>query len=180
MKTLIIYASIEGQTRKIAEAIAARIEKTGGQAAVMNIGLGTEYGLERPDGVILCAPVHAGRYPTPFIDFTHREKNWLNTLPSALVSVSLAIRSDIESEREEAKHYSDALLAETGWKPLDIHHAAGALRYTEYDFFKRWIMKRIAKKEGGPVDASRDHEFTDWAKLDAFTDEFTKHMKVKG
>jgi menaquinone-dependent protoporphyrinogen IX oxidase len=34
--------------------------------------------------------------------------------------------------------------------------------YTRYGWFTRWIMKRIAKKEGGPVDTARDHELTDW------------------
>jgi menaquinone-dependent protoporphyrinogen IX oxidase len=34
-------------------------------------------------------------------------------------------------------------------------------------------MKRIAKKAGGPVDASRDYEFTDWKGLDRFAAELS-------
>ena len=64
--------------------------------------------------------------------------------------------------------------AESGWKPAMIHHAAGALRFTQYDFFKRWMMKRIASHENAPTDTSRDHEFTDWTALASFTTDFLK------
>jgi menaquinone-dependent protoporphyrinogen oxidase len=33
-------------------------------------------------------------------------------------------------------------------------------------------LRRIAAKEGGPVDTSQDYEFTDWAALDEFTMDF--------
>ena len=52
------------------------------------------------------------------------------------------------------------------------HNAAGALKYVEYDYFKRWMMKRIAEEEDGPTDTSRDHELTDWPALDEFVDAF--------
>lgn len=172
MKILIAYTSIEGQTRKIAEVIADRIEERGNSAALMNIAGMAEFSLERPDAVILCAPIHAGRYPTPFTDFVHREKDWLNGLPSAFVSVSLSIHSEHADERREAENYPEALKAETGWQPLMHHNAAGALRFTEYDFFKRWMMKRIAEKEGAASNGKQDIEFTDWAALAAFVDQF--------
>ena len=57
-------------------------------------------------------------------------------------------------------------------KPLAIHHAAGALRFTEYDFFKRWIMRSIAEKEGHTVDTGKDIEYTDLAALKDFVEDF--------
>ncbi len=39
-------------------------------------------------------------------------------------------------------------------------------------------MRRIAEKEGGPVDVSKDHELTDWAALDAFTDSFVASLRT--
>ena len=39
---------------------------------------------------------------------------------------------------------------------------AGRLAYTQYGLLKRFVMRRIALKAGGPVDTSRDHEMTDW------------------
>ena len=41
------------------------------------------------------------------------------------------------------------------------------------DFMRRWVMKFMAGAKGAPTDTSKDHEYTDWAKLYAFLDEFT-------
>jgi menaquinone-dependent protoporphyrinogen oxidase len=32
-------------------------------------------------------------------------------------------------------------------------------------------MKRISRKAGGPVDTSRDYEFTDWNRIDQLVDD---------
>ena len=37
-------------------------------------------------------------------------------------------------------------------------------------------MKRISAKEGGPTDMSRDHELTDWARVDTFTRDFAERV----
>ncbi|MCL6708402.1 hypothetical protein M8R20_15480 [Pseudomonas sp. R2.Fl] len=172
MIVLVGYVSIEGQTRKIAETIATQVEKNGDRAVIFNVTSMAEYALERPTAAILCAPIHAGRYPAPFVDFVRREKDWLASVPNAFVSVSLFIHSDLAEERGEAIHFPDALMAETGWIPDRVHHAAGAFRFSEYDFFKRWMMKRMAEREGAPTDAGKDHEFTDWKALGAFVGDF--------
>jgi menaquinone-dependent protoporphyrinogen oxidase len=49
---------------------------------------------------------------------------------------------------------------------------AGALLYTQYGLLKRFIMKLIVKRQGGSTDTSVDHEYTDWAALQRFVDEF--------
>lgn len=174
MKYLVAYATIEGQTRKIAEKIAEAIERGGDHVLIMNVSDMFEYTLEQPDGVILCAPIHASRYPAVFTDFVHRETEWLNAVPSAFVSVSLSIWSDNEEERQEVRQIADALASAAGWTPRLIHHAAGALRYDEYDFFKRWMARRLADHRGAPIDTSKDYEFTDWQALDAFVEDFIK------
>jgi menaquinone-dependent protoporphyrinogen oxidase len=48
---------------------------------------------------------------------------------------------------------------------------AGRLAYTQYGFFKRWIMRAIARREGGSTDTTRDHEYTDWDAVTRFADE---------
>jgi len=177
MIILVGYATLEGQTRKIAEAVASAIESGGNRALLFDVNSGGEYAIERPEAAILCAPVHAARYPAAFKNFVQQEATWLNKIPSAFVSVSMLIRSEFDEEREEAVHFPDALLAETGWTPAQIHHAAGALRYTEYDFFKRWIIRRMAEHENAPTDVTKDHELTDWTALSAFVQEFLASAK---
>ena len=53
---------------------------------------------------------------------------------------------------------------------------AGAIKYTQYGFITRWIMRRIAKKEGGDTDTSRDHEYTDWVQVTRFAEKFLKKV----
>jgi menaquinone-dependent protoporphyrinogen oxidase len=48
---------------------------------------------------------------------------------------------------------------------------AGTLAYSRYNFIIRFVMKRIARKNGAPTDTSRDYELTDWAALDRFVGE---------
>jgi menaquinone-dependent protoporphyrinogen oxidase len=44
------------------------------------------------------------------------------------------------------------------------------MAYTRYNPVVRWVIKRISKRRGGPVDTSRDHEVTDWAQVRRFVD----------
>lgn len=110
---------------------------------------------------------------------THRAQ--LEAMPIVFLSVSLA-EAGAEDPKgspehraksaEGVQHMIDEFLAETNWHPSKIKAVAGALLYTKYNFFIRFIMKRIAAHEGGDTDTSRDYEYTDWAALDHLVDEF--------
>jgi menaquinone-dependent protoporphyrinogen oxidase len=54
---------------------------------------------------------------------------------------------------------------ETHWAPRQILHVAGAFRFTRYDFFKSWAMRRIAKDKKIEVNPHEDLELTDWSAL---------------
>ena len=56
----------------------------------------------------------------------------------------------------------------TAWTPTIRKIVAGALPYTRYNIFKRWMMRRIVRKAGGDTDITRDYEYTDWSDLSAF------------
>lgn len=56
---------------------------------------------------------------------------------------------------------------------------AGALNYAEYDYFKRLLMKMIAKKEGRATDTSLDYEYTDWEEVTIFTNKFINKINQK-
>jgi menaquinone-dependent protoporphyrinogen oxidase len=175
MIILIAFATVEGHTAAIASRIGEQVEAAGHQAILADLSQ-PGFGLPgRIDGAILCAPIHAGRYPQAMVKFVQDWKSELSAVPNALVTVSLAIASQSESEREEAVGYPGQLKTETGFVPQMQHHAAGALKYIEYDFFKRWMMRRIAEREGGPVDTWRDHVLTDWAALEGFVRTFLAH-----
>ncbi len=173
MRILLVYATVEGQTRKIAAHVADRLSGSGHDVTVLDAtAVKSAPAAESFDASILMAPVHVGTFPAPLRHFAKANADLLMARPGAFISVSLAAASADKSEVEEVGEYVEKFSKETGWWPVSIHNAAGALKYTEYDFFRRWMLKRIAEKEGGPTDTSRDHEFTDWNALDAFVDGF--------
>ncbi|MCO6186360.1 flavodoxin domain-containing protein [Rhizobium sp. L1K21] len=179
MKALIIYATVEGQTRKIAETSARYLEENGWSVSLMNVSQQFEFALERPDAVLLMAPVHANDYTSDFIEFVRRESSWLNSVPSAFVSVSLSIHSQFEDERTAVVELPETLSIYTGWRPSMVHHAAGALRFGEYDFFKRLMVRYMATREVKTADKSQNHEFTDWDALKAFVQDFANSVSGK-
>lgn len=178
MKVLVLYATVEGQTKKIAKTLSEEFEA---KSLEVDLTAVSDPGYCEPgtyDAAILCAPIHMGRYPSEFVDYINNWKSSLIGVPTALVTTSLAIASDRADEKEEAEGYPKKLIKKTGWVPTETYNVAGALKYLEYNFFKRWILKRIAQSEGEPTDTSKDHELTDWKALKAFAHNFIKnHIK---
>ncbi len=178
MRALLVYATVEGQTRKIADEAAKYLEDAGWQASVMNAAEPAEFSLERPTAVILLAPVHANDYPEVLIEFIQQEAEWLNSLPTAFISVSLSIHSDFEDEKEAVLALPEALALHTGWQPDMVHHAAGALKFNDYDFFKKWLARHMTTREAKAVDTHQNYEFTDWDAVKSFVLEFAETAKA--
>jgi len=80
---------------------------------------------------------------------------WLAAIPSAFVAVSLTAALKDDKSPGELREMAEAFFRETGWAPAITRNVAGALRYTEYDYFKRLLMKLIARQQGGETDTSR-------------------------
>ena len=64
-----------------------------------------------------------------------------------------------------------------GWKAGQVVCVAGRLAYTQYGLLKRFVMRRIAVKAGGPADTSRDHEMTDWDQVRDLAAELVRVME---
>jgi menaquinone-dependent protoporphyrinogen oxidase len=175
MRILILFATIEGHTRKIVEHLSAMLEKAGHTVRLIDTtSEEAAPAADEFDASIIAAPVHIGTFPASMRRYVKANAETLMARPGAFVSVSLAAASSEETEIAEVADYVEEFSKETGWWPVSVHHAAGALKYTEYDFFRRWMLKRIVGKDGGPTDTSRDFEFTDWDALDQFVTDFVE------
>jgi menaquinone-dependent protoporphyrinogen oxidase len=84
--------------------------------------------------------------------------------------VCLGILQNDEKVKLEEKKIVEKFLNETGFRPSDTRIFAGALPYSQYNFFIRFIMKRIAGKAGGDTDTSKDYEYTDWKEVSRFVE----------
>ena len=74
---------------------------------------------------------------------------------------------------DERQGMVEKFVDETGWRPDMVGIFGGALRYTQYGFVKRHLMKKISKDKGSAdLDTSRDYEYTDWNDVRHFAEEF--------
>ena len=170
---LVVYGTTEGQTRKIAEFIANAMTARGVEVELVD-SAAERAALVQPvyAAAIVCGSLHQHRYQSSLLHFVSDNKAWLAGIPAAFVAVSLTAALKDDESRDELRKIAEAFCRETGWTPAITRHVAGALRYTQYDYFKRLIMKLIAKQQGGDTDTSRDHEYTDWDDLTRFVEEF--------
>lgn len=172
-KLLVLYGTTEGQTRKMAGFAADKLTGAKHEVRLIDAADAPETLMPEPfDGVIVAASLHVHKYQSAVHHWVSEHAASLNARPCAFISVSLAAASEVEEERDEALACAEAFFEKTGWRPKAVHNAAGALRYTKYDFLKTWIMKRIAKSQGGSTDTSHDSEYTDWTALELFVTDF--------
>lgn len=169
---LVVFASFEGQTRKIAKAIADEARIRGYTVDLQEAsGLPDDFSVSPYRAVIVAAPIHQEHYPRSVGHFicTHRAE--MATKHSAFVSVSLSIIGNGD-DQEDARLCAEHFLDTVDWQPTETKHVAGALRYLEYNWLRKWTMRQIMKEARGPTDASKDYEFTDWAELRLFVRAF--------
>jgi menaquinone-dependent protoporphyrinogen oxidase len=179
---LILYATREGQTRTIAEFIAARLRKSGLSSEVVNVkDLSAGFSLNNYSSAIVVASVHIGKHEPEMESFVRRNSHLLEQMRAAFVSVSLsqagvqdgaATQEQRDRAAADVRRLIDTFLQRTQWRPTHVIAVAGALMYTKYNWFLRFVMTRIARRAGASTDTSRDHEFTDWAALDRALGDF--------
>jgi menaquinone-dependent protoporphyrinogen oxidase len=184
-RVLVTYATREGQTEKIAMHLAATLRARSLEVDVVDVrspGLPTLAGYAH---VVLAASIHLGTHEREMIDFVKAHKDALNAMPTSLLSVSMSEAGAEDPTRTleqrtkavvNVKHAIDKFLEETGLHPGRVMPVAGALKYLEYGWLVRFVMKRISQAEGGPTDTSRDYEMTDWVALERFAEKIADSL----
>jgi len=177
MKILILFASSEGQTRKIARFIAERLDAQGHETVSVDAAeVGTEFQMPMVDAVIVAASVHVGTYQKSVVGIVEANRPILDAVPTAFVSVSLAA-SGGPADLKDAEACAGRFSEKTGWAPGRVEHVAGTLAYSQYNFVTRWMMWFIARRHGLPTDRRHDTELTDWAAVERFADSFGRGLQ---
>jgi menaquinone-dependent protoporphyrinogen oxidase len=175
-RVLIPYGTTEGQTAQIAEVIADVLRERGHDADQVDITTLDDAVPDGYDAVIIGASIHMGKHDKHALEFVRKNLDTLARLPSAFFSVSLAAHGDIH----EAEGYVDQFEEESGWRPDKIAMFGGALRYTQYGFIKRHMMKKIAEDKPGDLglDLSRDYVYTEWDAVKRFAEHFAEQLEA--
>ena len=175
---LILYATTEGQTQHIGEHMAPKLEAMGHAVTLMNVKhVPAQMDWDAIEGVIAGASVHVGRHQHQLEQFVQEHLDELTARPGAFFSVSLSAHGPTDQQHDDAHQYVAGFEEKTGWHPALTATFAGALRYTAYGLPKRLLMKWITKRGGsGDTDTHRDYEYTDWAAVDRFAEEFAHRL----
>ncbi|HEX5069813.1 MAG TPA: flavodoxin domain-containing protein [Vicinamibacterales bacterium] len=174
----VFYATSEGQTRRIAQRLAAALHARGLDSAPVDLQQGDEAGIDWSGvrGAVVGASIHIGKHQPAAIRFAEKHARELGARPSAFFSVSMAEASKNPGDVAAARALAQGFVDRAKWRPDFVVSLAGALVYTKYGWLTRIVMRRISRKEGGPTDTSRDYEFTDWAAVDRLAEQLAQRI----
>lgn len=170
MKIVIVYATTEGQTRKIARHAADHLSAAGHAVELLPAAEAGTAPLPRKAEVIVAGSVHAGGFQRELVDFVRNHRAELAARDAPFLAVSLTAAGKAEADWTALDKTIARFRTDTGWSAPRLVHVAGAIRFSEYDFFRSWAMRWIASERGHRVGGSQDVEYTDWDELDATLD----------
>ncbi len=174
-RILLLYATVEGQTARIAERIAHTLRKQGHSVDMLPADT-AQADPAAYDGVMVGASIHYGHHPAYLRTLIRRHANALAARPCAFFSVSLSAGGP-RPKPEAAQRYMDKFLRQTGWQPQLTASLAGAVKYSVYGPIKRRVMIVFVGLGGGETDTSRDYEYTDWDAVERFADAYAQGLK---
>ncbi|HUX86491.1 MAG TPA: flavodoxin domain-containing protein [Chloroflexota bacterium] len=179
-KLLVAYGTMEGQTAKIANRVAEVAREMGYLVDVVN-AKNRNASLVTTDvtAIVVGASLHTGHYEGYLMGWVKANRADLERLPSAFFSVSLTSSVPGPESQAQVQRCIDQFVYETGWKPRTVALFGGALAYSQYNFFKKLIMRWIAQRAGGPTDTSHDYDLTDWPAVRRFIEDFLSAQAIR-
>ncbi|HET7670763.1 MAG TPA: menaquinone-dependent protoporphyrinogen IX dehydrogenase [Burkholderiales bacterium] len=175
-KILILYATVEGQTARIASRLGQHLLAAGHSVQAVQAHPGSPIpSLAAYEAVLVGASVHYGHHPGFLAGALKRQRDTLRSRPCAFFSVSLSADGP-GAKPEAAGRYARTFLRRIGWQPHQTATFGGALRYTQYPAWKRWLVGLFVRVAGGDTDQSRDYEYTDWRAVEQFAHAFDRSL----
>lgn len=175
-KFLIVYATEEGQSQKISEFMAGEIRSQGHEVEIHNCNEHNIFtGTINYAGILIGGSIHKSQFSEILTNWIKNNSALISKIPSAFFSVCLGILEKGAIAQDEERQIVINFFDEVSWYPRKTAIFAGALKYSKYGWFTKWMMKKIVEKAGGATDTSKDYEYTDWKAVSKFTTEFIKN-----
>ncbi len=166
---LVAYATTEGQTAKITNALAQQLRAVGHTVDLVKLPYPkADLDFARYDAIIIAASVHAGKHQDSALRFVSQYADALRSRFTAFLSVSMAAVATEKPGLQRADEQVASFLEQVDWRPDLEENLGGAFHYSAFSRIKRWIFnlsQRIFKNEldrQGWPDLTVDQEFTDW------------------
>ena len=179
-RILVFYGTTDGHTRKVASFVADQLRARGADVELVEAGRTDTPDPSRYAGVIVAASIHVSAYQRAVRRWVAAHAATLQSKPTVFLSVCLAVLQPDPRPQRDLAAILERFVARTRWRPTLTTHVAGALPYTRYNWLKRWMMRRIARRAGGGTDTRRDYEYTDWDELSRFVVAFEQLVAGTG
>jgi len=177
---LIVYATREGHTARVAKRLASTLAARGVISVVEDAEAHPHaVDPERYSAVVFAGSVHFGRHAPSLVSYVESNRAALAALPNVFVSISMseaiahytgATSAQRTAARARAHEAADAFTVRTHFRPAHVQLIGGGLPYTRLRFFTRQLVRLISARQGGPTDTSRDHDLTTWSALETVAD----------
>ena len=167
--SLIIYSSTDGHTKNICERIINFSNDTN-KVKIASLDEAITIDISEFAKIIIGASIRYGKHSKDLYKFIKLNKEILDAKESIFFSVNVVARKP-EKNTAETNPYINKFLKISKWKPNKIKVFAGKVDYPNYNLIDKYIIKFIMFITGGPTDTSKSYEFTDWSKVDDFSEE---------
>ncbi|UDG80975.1 Protoporphyrinogen IX dehydrogenase [menaquinone] [Candidatus Hartigia pinicola] len=176
MSYLLLYSSTHGHTKKIILKISEQLKKLGHRCDIKNLNTENNLNLLNYDKILVGASIRYGHFNKSLLRFSKMHHSQLNAMKSAFFSVNLIARKKEKKEENiiETNSYTRKFLKKSPWKPTLKTVFSGALYYPRYNWFDKIMICFIMKITNGPTDLKTTVEYTDWKKVNIFTNKFEK------
>ncbi|MGL2994093.1 menaquinone-dependent protoporphyrinogen IX dehydrogenase [Flavobacterium sp. TSSA_36] len=169
---LIVYASVDGMTKRICHYIQENLIQNNHAVDVVSID-DFNHAIEDYDKIIIASSIRYGKHHPKIITLIEGDAAVLNTKKSAFISVNLVARKP-EKRAADTNPYVIKFLKTIAWKPELVGVIAGKLDYPHYGFWDRIMIQLIMWITKGPTDPHTVIEYIDWEQVDKFVKTFSE------
>jgi menaquinone-dependent protoporphyrinogen oxidase len=165
-RTLLLYSSAFGLSRRICERIQALLQQDG---LAVDVATLTDAGVDPAayGTIVIGASIKHGKHHPTVLEYIRRHQALLAARPSALFSVNLVARKPGRNT-PQTNPYLRRLLAQSPWKPNLLGVFAGELDYARYGVIDKHMMRLVMWINRGPTDLHAKVQFTNWADVERF------------
>lgn len=171
-KTIIIYSSVDGMTKKICYNIKDLLLVNNHLVEIFQINDFTKK-ITEFDKIIIASSIRYGKHNEQIQNLINENSELLNSKKAAFVSVNLVARK-VEKSKADTNPYVKKFLNSIEWKPTIVAVFPGKLDYKLYGFMDRILIKLIMLITKGPTNSNTVIEYTNWEKVEEFAKEFAE------
>ncbi|WP_298444559.1 menaquinone-dependent protoporphyrinogen IX dehydrogenase [uncultured Ferrimonas sp.] len=168
-RTLLLYSTVDGHTKRIIERIRDRLEAQDHYVQLAELER-CQLDVSQFDKVVIGASIRYGNYRPALFEFIRNNLVPLQQRPCAFFSVNLVARKPGKNT-PQTNAYVAKFLQQSPWQPALLGVFAGKLNYPQYAWRDRLVIRFIMWLTKGPTAADTVREYTDWGKVELFADQ---------